>query len=114
MIVKFYMFSNGFIQQSNEIDDLLKKILQNILVNTVNGIYHDKIESCSIGVAIQLMLNAQWFEYACEDIEALLLDKRFPLILIQDVLPRLALGCFHTLLKYSKKRESKLRREYLK
>lgn len=77
LILHFYRFSNGFIQQSNEIDDLLKKILENVLVETVNGLYREKLATAGLNVAIQLMINSQWLAYACDDFEILLHEERY-------------------------------------
>lgn len=68
MINQFYMFSNGLAQQSNEIDDLLKKILEDLLVNDVNTHYKDKLAGSTVlSIAVQLMLNSQWMSLVCTD-----------------------------------------------
>lgn len=76
-MTQFYQFSMGFIQQSNEIDDLIKKIIQAILSSSICDRYKEKLHSTSISVAAQIMLNCKWFSIGCEDLETLLLDKRF-------------------------------------
>jgi hypothetical protein len=76
MITQFYQFSIGFIQQSNEIDDMLKKIIHTILLNVVCEFYKLKVLNASINIAVQLMLNCKWWAYGCDEFEAILLEKR--------------------------------------
>jgi hypothetical protein len=76
MITKFYQFSIGFIQQSNEIDDMLKKIIHTILINVVCEFYKVKVANASINIAVQLMLNCKWWAYGCDELESILLEKR--------------------------------------
>jgi exocyst complex component 6 len=82
MVNKFYQFSNGFIQQSNEIDDMLKKILINILMHSICDVYKEKIRIGALAESIQLMLNCNWFVYACEDLESILQEKRYSIIMV--------------------------------
>ncbi|KAI8915903.1 exocyst complex subunit Sec15-like-domain-containing protein, partial [Gorgonomyces haynaldii] len=77
MIDRFYRFSAGFTQQSNEIDDLMKKVLENVLFQYLNATYRDRIVNGGLSVAIQLMINSQWLAHACADFEQLLQEKRF-------------------------------------
>jgi hypothetical protein len=76
MIVGFYQFADGFSQQNHEIDDLLKKTLENLLLG-INSAYHDKIENAALSVVYQLMMNLSFLEEACGQFEDLIIEKRF-------------------------------------
>ncbi|KAJ1342817.1 histidinol-phosphate transaminase [Batrachochytrium salamandrivorans] len=74
-ISDYYRFADGFSQQSYEMDDLLKKSLENLLVQNLNGSLLRKIEGTSLSLVIQVMINAQWFEKACGQFEEVLQDQ---------------------------------------
>lgn len=76
LINGFYRFADGFSQQNHEIDDLLKKTLENLLLS-VNSSYHARISSAGLSVVFRLMVNAQYFKYACQQFEDLLLENRY-------------------------------------
>ncbi|KAJ3318536.1 hypothetical protein HDV06_000419 [Boothiomyces sp. JEL0866] len=75
LIFGFYKFADGFSQQSHEIDDLMKKTLENLLLN-LNSAYHEKIESSGISVVNQLMINIQYFTSACTQFEDILQERK--------------------------------------
>lgn len=75
MITGFYKFADGFSQQNHEIDDLLKKTLENLLVG-INSAYNDKISTSGVSVVNQIMNNVSMFEYACHQFEDILMEKR--------------------------------------
>ncbi|KAJ8325588.1 Rab GTPase-binding exocyst subunit S15 [Batrachochytrium dendrobatidis] len=75
-IYDYYRFADGFSQQSYEMDDLLKKSLENLLVQNLNGALMKKIGSTSLSLVIQIMINCQWFEKACGQFEEMLQEQR--------------------------------------
>ncbi|KAL2919846.1 Rab GTPase-binding exocyst subunit S15 [Polyrhizophydium stewartii] len=75
-IAGFYRFAGGFSQQSHEMDDLLKKCLENLLVQNLNGALLRKVFSSSLSLVIQVMVNAQWMEKACKQFEEALQEQR--------------------------------------
>eukprot|EP00842_Homolaphlyctis_polyrhiza_P005162 jgi/Hompol1/5647/HPOL_002014-RA len=75
-IQSYYRFADGFSQQSNEMDDLLKKSLENLLVQNLNAALLRKIASSGLSVVVQVMINSQWFEKACAQFEELLQEQR--------------------------------------
>ena len=72
----FYRFAEGFTQQYNEMDDLLKKSLENLLGQNLNGAVIRKLGSNSLSQAVQLMANLEYFEKACVEFEECLVEKR--------------------------------------
>jgi hypothetical protein len=75
MVQGFYKFADGFSQQNHEIDDLLKKTLENLLQG-INNAYIEKLANSGISVVYQLMINLTFCESACEQFESLLVEKR--------------------------------------
>ncbi|KAJ3373508.1 hypothetical protein HDU91_006451 [Kappamyces sp. JEL0680] len=76
MIQGYYKFAEGFSQQNHEIDDLLRKTLENLLQG-INSAYHDKIGSGGISVVYQMMVNLGFFDEVCNQLEDLLMEKRY-------------------------------------
>ncbi|KAJ3045438.1 hypothetical protein HDV00_010308 [Rhizophlyctis rosea] len=72
----FYRFAEGFTQQYNEMDDLLKKSLENLLGLNLNGAVMRKLAANSLSQAVQVMVNLEYFEKACGEFEELLIEKR--------------------------------------
>ena len=75
-INRFYQFADGFAQQNNEMDDLLKKSLESLLVQNLNGALMKKLAIGSLSAVIQIMVNVQYFEQACYQFEMFLQAKR--------------------------------------
>ncbi|KAI8926727.1 exocyst complex subunit Sec15-like-domain-containing protein [Entophlyctis helioformis] len=88
----FYRFAEGFEQQSNEMDDLLKKCLDNLLVQNLNGALLRKMSTSGLSIVIQIMVNSQWYEKACHQFEELLQEQRHAYKGVRVVL--LASMCF--------------------
>lgn len=79
-IVNFFSFAEGFQQQSNEIDDMLRKSLENILVQSLNGTLLKILSKCTISIAIQIFHNGPYWIKACESFEDLLMERRYSVI----------------------------------
>ena len=75
-IKSFFIFADGFSQSNNEIDDLLKKSLENILVQTLNGALVRLISTSKIAQVIQIYHNVIFFEKACTMFEDLLMERK--------------------------------------
>ncbi|KAJ3313043.1 hypothetical protein HDV04_002331 [Boothiomyces sp. JEL0838] len=73
--LKFFPSLKDFLKLSHEIDDLMKKTLENLLLN-LNSAYHEKIESSGISVVYQLMINVQFFVSACSQFEDILQERK--------------------------------------
>ncbi|KAI8901178.1 exocyst complex subunit Sec15-like-domain-containing protein [Globomyces pollinis-pini] len=76
LIIGFYKFADGFSQKNHEIDDLLKKMLENLLIQ-INGAFVDHINSSGLSVVLQIMTNMQFFTHACTEYEQMLQERRF-------------------------------------
>ena len=76
MIQDFYKFSDGFAQQSYEIDDLVKKTVEGVLVNIIEAIT-EKIRISGISTVFQILRNAEYYANACHRIEQTLQEKRY-------------------------------------
>ncbi|KAI9366700.1 exocyst complex subunit Sec15-like-domain-containing protein [Zopfochytrium polystomum] len=72
----FYRFADGFEQNHNEMDDLLKKSLENLLIQSLATTLSRKLSSSNMSQAVQIMINLDYFEQACHEFEELLIEKR--------------------------------------
>lgn len=57
-------------------DDLLKKSLENLLGQNLNGAVMRKLGSNSLSQAVQLIVNLEYYEKACGEFEECLVEKR--------------------------------------
>ncbi|RUS26160.1 hypothetical protein BC938DRAFT_471161 [Jimgerdemannia flammicorona] len=73
---QFYQFAEGFSQTHGEMDDILKKAVDNLLIQKVNGILLKKLESMNLSQIVQIIINIEYFENACNGFEQLLMDTR--------------------------------------
>jgi len=76
-IEEFFRFSDGFQQQSNEIDDMLRKSVETILVQSLNGTLLKTLSKSSISVAIQIFYNVPYWIKSCEFFEELLMERKY-------------------------------------
>jgi hypothetical protein len=76
LIYSFYEFSEGFSQQNYEIDDLLKKTLENVISATIYISYMDQMPTLSLSLAVQQVVNCKWLLSACQEFETLLLQHK--------------------------------------
>ncbi|KAJ3411833.1 hypothetical protein HDV05_001675 [Chytridiales sp. JEL 0842] len=72
----FYHFAEGFEQQHNEMDDLLKKSLENLLIQTTGTTLSRKLSQSTLERAVQIMVNIEYLVLACGEFEELLVEKR--------------------------------------
>ncbi|KAJ3188751.1 hypothetical protein HDU85_004465 [Gaertneriomyces sp. JEL0708] len=72
----FYRFAEGFEQQYNEMDDLLKKSLENLLIQSVGGTLLQKIMVNNLSQVVQIIVNLEHLEMACAEFETILTEKR--------------------------------------
>ncbi|RUS18641.1 exocyst complex subunit Sec15-like-domain-containing protein [Endogone sp. FLAS-F59071] len=73
---QFYQFAEGFSQTHGEMDDILKKAVDNLLIQKVNAILLKKLESLNLSQIVQIIINIEYFENACDGFEHLLMDSR--------------------------------------
>ncbi|KAI8801221.1 exocyst complex subunit Sec15-like-domain-containing protein, partial [Cladochytrium replicatum] len=72
---QFYMFADGFTQQHNEMDDLLKKSLENLLMQLHDELMN-KIKENNLSQAVQIIVNLEYLEQAVAQIEEILEERR--------------------------------------
>ncbi|KAL1933631.1 hypothetical protein VTP01DRAFT_7721, partial [Rhizomucor pusillus] len=73
---QFYQFAEGFSQTHGEMDDILKKAVDNLLIQKVNAILLKKLESTNLSQIVQIIINIEYFESTCPDFEMLLMETR--------------------------------------
>ncbi|KAJ3293592.1 hypothetical protein HK104_004344 [Borealophlyctis nickersoniae] len=76
-IQNFYRFAEGFAQQYNEMDDLLKKSLENLLVQNLNGAILRKLAANNLSQVVQIIVNLEYFQLVCGEFEELLVENRY-------------------------------------
>ncbi|KAF9185313.1 hypothetical protein BGZ51_002737 [Haplosporangium sp. Z 767] len=73
---QFYRFVEGFNQEQNEMDDLVKDSLDTLLIQHVHSVWLKKLESRNLSQIAQIIINLEYFQGACGDFEQLLADSR--------------------------------------
>ncbi|CAM0140229.1 unnamed protein product [Umbelopsis sp. WA50703] len=73
---QFYQFAEGFSQTHGEMDDILKKAVDSLLISKVNAILLKKLESTNLSQIVQIIINIEYFESTCPDFEMLLMETR--------------------------------------
>ncbi|KAJ3854517.1 rsec15 [Lentinula lateritia] len=76
-IQKFYAFVEGVSQHHRNIDDLLSKSLDNLLINHICGSITNRLaETTNLSQLAQIVTNAEHFQVACEELERSLTSLR--------------------------------------
>ncbi|SAM05391.1 hypothetical protein [Absidia glauca] len=73
---QFYQFAEGFSQTHGEMDDILKKAVDSLLIGIVNAILLKKLRSTNLSQIVQIIINIEYFESTCPDFEMLLMETR--------------------------------------
>ncbi|KAI8060076.1 exocyst complex subunit Sec15-like-domain-containing protein [Gongronella butleri] len=73
---QFYQFAEGFSQTHGEMDDILKRAVDSLLINKVNAILVKKLQSTNLSQIVQIIINIEYFESTCPDFEMLLMETR--------------------------------------
>ncbi|KAG1175862.1 hypothetical protein G6F70_003830 [Rhizopus microsporus] len=73
---QFYQFAEGFSQTHGEMDDILKKAVDSLLIQKVNAILLKKLQSTNLSQIVQIIINIEYFESTCPDFEMLLMETR--------------------------------------
>ncbi|ORZ09939.1 exocyst complex subunit Sec15-like-domain-containing protein [Absidia repens] len=73
---QFYQFAEGFSQTHGEMDDILKKAVDSLLIKIVNAILLKKLRSTNLSQIVQIIINIEYFESTCPDFEMLLMETR--------------------------------------
>ncbi|KAI1320721.1 hypothetical protein EDD11_010255 [Mortierella claussenii] len=75
-VSQFYRFVEGFNQEQNEMDDLVKDSLDTLLIQYVHSVWLKKLESRILSQIAQIIINLEYFQGACGDFEQLLTEMR--------------------------------------
>ncbi|KAI9844092.1 MAG: hypothetical protein M1837_005806 [Sclerophora amabilis] len=73
---QFYYFSDDHFQQPSVIDETLKKSLDDLLSDKVCKSLVERLSSQYLGQIVQILINLEHFETACQELEQLLLAAR--------------------------------------
>ncbi len=73
---KYYFFSDEYFQHSEAIDKELKESLDDLLCNQVCKALVERLNSQYLGQIVQILINLEQFEFACRELELLLVEAR--------------------------------------
>ncbi|KAJ9134487.1 Exocyst complex component SEC15 [Pleurostoma richardsiae] len=73
---QFYCFSDDHFQHPNVIDDTLRKSLDELLTEKVCQSLVERLSSQYLGQIVQILINLEHFETACQELEQLLIAAR--------------------------------------
>ena len=73
---QFYFFSNDHFQHPKVIDETLKASLDELLSNSVCRLLVERLNSQYLGQIVQILINLEHFEVACQELEPLLAAAR--------------------------------------
>ncbi|KAE9374887.1 exocyst complex subunit Sec15-like protein [Stipitochalara longipes BDJ] len=73
---EFYFFADNHFRHPHIIDDTLKKSLDNLLSQQVCKILVERLNSQYLGQIVQILINLEYFENACRELELLLVQAR--------------------------------------
>ncbi|SPN98297.1 related to secretory pathway protein (exocyst complex protein Sec15) [Cephalotrichum gorgonifer] len=73
---QFYFFSDDHFQHPNIIDETLRKALDDLLVEKVCQSLVERLGSQYLGQIVQILINLEHFEIACQELEQLLIRAR--------------------------------------
>ncbi|EQK99265.1 Exocyst complex subunit Sec15-like protein [Ophiocordyceps sinensis CO18] len=73
---QFYFFSDDHFQHSDVIDETLRKSLDQLLIEKVCQSLVERLSSQYLGQIVQILINLEHFEIACQELEQLLVRAR--------------------------------------
>jgi exocyst complex component 6 len=73
---QFYFFSDDHFQHLNVIDETLRKSLDDLLTLKVCRSLVERLTSQYLGQIVQILINLEYFELACQELEQLLIRAR--------------------------------------
>ncbi|KAL1873980.1 hypothetical protein VTK73DRAFT_681 [Phialemonium thermophilum] len=73
---QFYFFSNDHFQHPNIIDETLRKSLDELLTEKVCKSLVERLNSQYLGQIVQILINLEHFQIACQELEQLLIRAR--------------------------------------
>ncbi|KAK4699775.1 exocyst complex component 6, partial [Phenoliferia sp. Uapishka_3] len=77
---QYYQFSEGFAEHHRDIDDVLRKALDNLLIKQVSENIQRRLQMINnLSQLSQIVVNVLFFQTACSDLETLLVTLRYVL-----------------------------------
>lgn len=73
---QFYFFSDDHFQHPNVLDETLRKSLDELLTQKVCQTLVERLNSQYLGQIVQILINLEHFETACQELEQLLIRAR--------------------------------------
>jgi len=73
---EYYMFSFVNMQSQHDVDELLRKSLDELLVANVNQPLSLRLDSKNLAQIVQILINLEYLENACKALEELLVQSR--------------------------------------
>ncbi|GAA6041621.1 hypothetical protein JCM8097_007771 [Rhodosporidiobolus ruineniae] len=74
---QYYQFSEGFAENHRDIDDVLRKALDNLLIKQVSENIQRRLQMINnLSQLAQIVVNVLFFQTACSDLETLLVTLR--------------------------------------
>ena len=74
---QYYQFSEGFAEHHRDIDDVLRKALDNLLIKQVSENIQRRLQMINnLSQLSQIVVNVLFFQTACSDLETLLVTLR--------------------------------------
>ncbi|EMR08718.1 hypothetical protein PNEG_02896 [Pneumocystis murina B123] len=71
---KYYKFAEGYYNHCHDIDDILKQILDELLVGHVKKKLIERLSLNNLSQLVQIIINLEHFEKACDELDSLLLE----------------------------------------
>ncbi|KAG4304037.1 hypothetical protein PORY_002560 [Pneumocystis oryctolagi] len=71
---QYYKFAEGYYNHCHDIDDILKQILDELLVGHVKKKLIERLKSNNLAQIVQIIINLEHFESACDALDSLLLE----------------------------------------
>ncbi|KAJ3122234.1 hypothetical protein HK098_003002 [Nowakowskiella sp. JEL0407] len=106
-VIGFYRFKEGFEQQHNEMDDLVKKSLESIL-STIAQLLRAKFMQNNLSQVVQIIVNLEYLELATEQFEKFLDEFRGDRLNSNHQRPRLVLQAVNSFKEESKAAEKRV------
>ncbi|CAG8464408.1 17265_t:CDS:10 [Cetraspora pellucida] len=73
---QYYQFAEDDSKRYSYVDDIVQRTLDHLLIDHVDGALRGKLQSTNMSQIVQIIINLEYFEGACGELEKLLKAKR--------------------------------------
>ncbi|KAF0389840.1 exocyst complex subunit Sec15-like protein [Gigaspora margarita] len=73
---QYYQFAEEDSKKYSYVDDIVQQTLDHLLIDHVDGALRGKLQSTNMSQIVQIIINLEYFENACSELEKLLKTKR--------------------------------------